>query len=135
MQAKKFEYECIVLEQYLDVFGHVNNAAYLVLFEQARWDILTKNGYGLETIGQEKKGPVVLDVSLRFKKELKNRERMTIVSCVIDNNQKIMKMKQEIFKADGELACDAIFTFGFMDLKLRKLIEPTSKWLEAVGIS
>ena len=36
-----YEYEKTILEQHLDTFGHVNNAAYLVLYEEARWDFIT----------------------------------------------------------------------------------------------
>ena len=45
-----------------------------------------------------------------------------------------MRMQQWIYKENGELACEAEFTFGFMDLELRKMIEPPLQWLNAVGV-
>jgi len=69
-----------IKEHHLDTFGHVNNATYLQLFEQARWDIITEHGYSLEEIHKMKQGPVVLEVNVKFLKELRNRENITIVS-------------------------------------------------------
>jgi acyl-CoA thioester hydrolase len=71
MGASQPPYEVIIRESQLDTFGHMNNAAYLVLFEEARWDFITNNGYGLNEVIQLKKGPVILDVAMRFKKEIR----------------------------------------------------------------
>lgn len=40
-QWKIFQYDMVIKIHHLDTFGHVNNAAYLQIFEEARsWDIL-----------------------------------------------------------------------------------------------
>jgi acyl-CoA thioester hydrolase len=130
----KFECKIQILESHLDAFGHVNNARYFDLYEQARWDFITKFGYGLKQVIDNEKGPVVLDVNCRFKRELINRETITIKSHTTESTGKIMKIYQEIIKEDGSVASDATFTFGFMDLKLRKLINPPEAWLKAVGV-
>ncbi len=62
---KKFYYEVIIKEQHLDTFGHVNNAVYMQLFEEARWEFITENGYGLKEIQLLKKGPVILYLILK----------------------------------------------------------------------
>ncbi|MCO4754525.1 MAG: acyl-CoA thioesterase [Bacteriovoracaceae bacterium] len=132
MEFKEFEYTVLIKESHLDSFGHVNNAAYLTLYEEARWDFITRNGYGLEVIQREKKGPVVLDVSLRFKRELVNRQTIRIVSKTESLSGKIMKMTQQMVNEKGEIASEAFFTFGFMDMKLRKLVEMPTAWTQAV---
>mgnify|MGYP000362578151 CR=1 FL=1 len=132
MEFNKFIYTLMIKENHLDTFGHVNNAAYLTLYEEARWDFITKNGYGLDVIQREQKGPVVLDVNLRFKRELKNRQLISIHSQSQDMSSKIMKMKQVMINPEGEVASEALFTFGFMDMKLRKLVEMPQDWLNAV---
>jgi len=43
-----------------------------------------------------------------------------------------MKMKQVMINPEGEVASEALFTFGFMDMKLRKLVEMPQDWLNAV---
>jgi len=133
-EFKTFDYQFQVLEHHLDCFGHVNNAKYLELFEEARWDFITTNGYGLIEVQQNKKGPVVLDLACRFKKELTNRENITIRSQSVDWKGKISHIKQEMIKSDGSIAAEANFTFGFMDLETRRLMDPPDAWLRALGI-
>ena len=98
-------YQVNIHEGHLDTFGHVNNAKYLELYEQARWDLITHNGYGLDQIKTLKIGPVVLEIDLTFKREITNREVITIES----EPQKvehplIMEIQQRMLKADGSLA-------------------------------
>ena len=42
-------------------------------------------------------------------------------------------MNQQMVKETGETAAILDLTVGLMDLKARKLIEPTKEWLEAIG--
>ena len=76
MLGQAHDYELLIHEQHLDTFGHVNNAAYLQILEEARWDLITRNGYGLDEVHRRRIGPVVLDVELRFRRELRNRQRV-----------------------------------------------------------
>jgi YbgC/YbaW family acyl-CoA thioester hydrolase len=129
-----FSYSVLIMEKHLDSFGHVNNAAYLELYEEARWDFITKHGFGLERIKKEKKGPVVLEANLKFKKELLNREVITILSTSRNIiRDKIMTLEQQMIKADGSIASELLLTVGFFDLSSRQLIPPEEGWLKAVG--
>lgn len=130
---KEFIYEVQIMEFHLDTFGHVNNAVYMQLYEQARWDFITKNGYGLKEVQGHKKGPVILDSNISFKRELTNREVIKIKSQAVESNGKIMKIKQSMIKSGDIIASEALYTVGFMDLTLRKLIMPTEQWLKAIG--
>lgn len=133
MNVKKFYYPLIITEGHLDTFGHVNNAAYLTLFEQARWDLITKNGYGLKKIQEIRLGPTILEIKLRFLKELRLREKITIETQFISYEKKIGKLSQKMLR-DDEVCCEAEFVIGLFDLVERKLILPTQEWLYAVGI-
>ena len=59
-----FTFEKMITEIHLDSFGHVNNAMYLQLLEEARWDFIHKRGFGLGVIQEKKIGPVILDLSI-----------------------------------------------------------------------
>ena len=48
MQNKIFEYPLTIKEFHLDTFGHVNNATYLQIYEEARWEFINQNGYATE---------------------------------------------------------------------------------------
>lgn len=43
-------YPLTIKETYLDTFGHVNSAMYLTLLEEARWEFINGNGYGIKKI-------------------------------------------------------------------------------------
>ena len=131
-----YEYEKIILEQHLDTFGHVNNAVYLSIYEEARWDFITKNGLGLKQILESKIGPVLLDLNLTFKSELNNREKIKIVSQARPEmrNKYVMVLDQKILKENGKVASTITLSVGLMDLEQRKLILPTKEWLLALGL-
>ena len=135
LESKEFRYQVKILEAHLDTFGHVNNAVYLQLYEEARWDFIQASGHGLEKILSEKIGPVVLEANVKFRKELTNRETITITSKSVTLNGKILTLEQKMLKENGQIASMATFTVGIMDLKERKLIDPPTGWLEAVGIT
>jgi acyl-CoA thioester hydrolase len=129
-----FDYPVLIHEHHLDTFGHVNNAKYLEIFEDARWELITRRGYGLKEVMAKKIGPVILAIEMKFQKELTLREQIIVKTQVNSYSGKIAKMTQTMCKANGDVACTTIFTFGLFDLKARKLIEPTPEWLHAIGL-
>ncbi|MEA9356520.1 acyl-CoA thioesterase [Bacteriovorax sp. PP10] len=131
-----YEYEIKILEHHLDTFGHVNNAVYLELYEEARWDFITKNNLGMKEILETKIGPVLLDLNLTFKSELKNRETIKIISQARPEmrNRFVMILDQKMVREDGKVASTLTISVGMMDLEGRKLIAPTLKWLKALGL-
>jgi YbgC/YbaW family acyl-CoA thioester hydrolase len=134
---KVFEYKVLVKESDLDTFGHVNNARYLSLFEEARWDLIHNRGYGVREIQERAQGPVVLEIKIRYQREIKLRDMITIHTTLLEPetvNQKITtRLEQKMINEKGEVCCTAEFTFGLFDLKTRKLVLPTPEWLHAIG--
>jgi acyl-CoA thioester hydrolase len=126
-------YDVVIKERDLDSFGHVNNAAYLTLFEEARWELITQRGYGLDRIHELKIGPVILEVTLKFKREVRNREKVTITTGVLKHAGKITTLRQVMSNSKGEEMCVADFVVGLFDLKARKLIDYTPAWNKALG--
>lgn len=131
-QHEGFSYQLQILEQHLDSFGHVNNAMYATLFEQARWELITQNGYGLKTVQALGVGPVILEMNIKFIKEILLRETITITIASEDPRLKISTIHQKMFKQSGELAAEGRFTIGLFDLKARKLVAPTLEWIRAI---
>jgi acyl-CoA thioester hydrolase len=133
MKAKIFSYPVTIKEIYLDTFSHVNNATYLTLLEEARWDLITQNGYGLKKIQETGLGPTILEIKLSFLKELRLREEIVIETQLISYENKIGKISQKMVR-DGEVCCNAEITMGLFNVVERKLVLPTTAWLQAVGI-
>lgn len=136
MSNPEYVYEMTILEHHLDTFGHVNNATYLELYEEARWDFITQNGMSLKDIMEKKQGPVVLDLNLTFKSELLNREKIKIVSVARKEmrNKYALVLDQKILKEGDKVASTLSLTVGMMDLEKRKLLSPTKEMLNALGV-
>jgi len=133
VKNKIFSYPIRIKEVYLDLFGHMNNAVYLTLFEEARWEFINENGYGLNKIMDTGLGPVVLAIEIKYLKELKVRDQVIIETQMLSYSSKIGKLAQRMVRGE-DLCCTAEFTFGLFNLKERKLISPTQEWLKAIGI-
>ncbi len=123
----------MIREAHLDTFGHVNNATYLQLFEEARWQWITEGGYGLSKVVASGRGPTILECTLEFKRELRNRQSITIRSWAESYVGKIGIVRQDIELEGGDVSCSASFVMGLFDVKGRKLIPPTEEWLACVG--
>ncbi len=134
MKFEKITYKMQIREHHLDTFGHVNNAVYLTLFEEARWQFITERGYGLETVRERMKGPVILEVTLKFRQELLNRQHVRIETQATSYKGKIGHLAQQLYNQDEQLCCEAQFVMGFFDMRTRKLIDPSPEWLQALGM-
>ncbi len=128
-------YEMMIRENHLDTFGHVNNAVYLQILEEARWEMLTQNKFGMEQIKKTGIGPTILEITIKYLRELRLREKIMIESQLISYPSKIGTMKQTIFNEKKDICCNVDIKFGLFDLKQRKLILPTAEWWKALGIT
>lgn len=133
MPSLLHKYPVLILEAHVDSLGHVNNATYLSLFEEARWDLITKNGYGFNTVQSLQQGPVILELSMKFLQELRLREKITIITEMISYENKVGRLRQTMKKESGQDACVAEMVFGLLDMRTRKLIEPTEAWRRATN--
>lgn len=132
MQENIFYYPLTIKEIYLDTFGHVNNATYLMLLEEARWELINQNGYGLDKIRETKLGPTILEITIQFYKELRPRDQIVIESKMLSYEKKIGKLSQRMMRND-EVCCAAEFVIALFNLAERKLVLPTKDWLQAIG--
>ncbi|MGN6646957.1 MAG: acyl-CoA thioesterase [Cytophaga sp.] len=131
--ATTFSYPLIIREHHLDTFGHVNNATYLSILEEARWELITQNGYGLSYIRETGLGPTILEINIKFIKELRLREEIIIESKMISYEGKVGKIVQTMLR-NRDVCCIAEFTVGLFSVKERKLVLPTPEWLKAIGL-
>jgi thioesterase III len=135
MPATSHEYPLLILERHLDTFGHVNNATYLEILEEARWDWITRGGYGLREIRTTGRGPTILECTIRFKREVTVREQIRVQTDLEAYRGKIAKVRQRIFNERGDIACEALFVMGLFDTHARKLVAPTAEWLASFGMT
>ena len=134
MGNRIFEQSIVIREEHLDTFGHVNNARYLEIFEQARWDLITDNGFGLDYVKSSGTGPVILEVTLRFRREVRNRQALLIRSYLDSYEGKIGRMTQLLLDDSEQVYCEGKFVIAQWDTASRKIIVPTAEWRRAVGL-
>jgi len=125
-------YPIVIKEIYLDTFGHMNNATYLLLFEEARWDLINQRGYGMKKIKELKLGPTILEAHVRYLKELRLREEIIIETTMVDYERKIGTIEQRMVRGQ-DICCIAQFKIALFDLNVRRLVPPTQEWLNAIG--
>lgn len=132
MEKRIFTYQLTIKEFHLDTLAHVNNATYLQIYEEARWQFITENGYGMQKIKSTGQGPVILEMNIRFNKELLLRDKIIIYSQTIEHGPKIGTMKQWITDSEGNLCSDIEMKIGFFDTHKRKLVAATDDWIKAI---
>ena len=135
INAKKFSYELVIKEHHLDTLGHVNNATYLQILEEARWEVITPHGYGVEDIPKKGVSPVVLEIQIKYLYELKLRDKITIETQCIDVKSKICQLENTILNKENKVCCKAIIYIGMLDMKERRLLPLTPEWLIACGVT
>ena len=134
MKYPEFTYPLTIKEHHLDTFGHVNNATYLAIFEEARWELVTENGFGLADVFETGIGPTALEVKIKFKREITNRQKVVIRSHLLEYKSKIGRFYQDIVNEEGEICCEMEMTLALFDTRKRKLVPPTPEWKRALGM-
>ncbi len=122
------EYSILIRESHLDTFKHVNNATYLELFEEARWEILSQRGLSLEDIERTGIGIVVLEAHIKFLRETRLRERVVVQTQPVQFEGKVGTVQQTMMGPEGEIKATLEIKLGLFDLSSRKLIAPDDNW-------
>jgi acyl-CoA thioester hydrolase len=118
-----FSVPVVVRGYELDTQGHLNQAVYLQYAEHARWELLRAAGVGQDKLLATGIGPVVLETTIKYRRELRGGDEVTI-TCEFDWQQgKTFRIRQEIRKLDGTVAAEISVLSGVLDLTARKLVE------------
>ncbi|MFK0153166.1 acyl-CoA thioesterase [Streptomyces sp. NPDC090499] len=105
-----------------DVQGHLNQAVYLNYAEHARWSLLRAAGVGQAGLIGRGVGPVTLETTIRYKRELLAGDEVDVTCAFEWGTGKTFRVLQKITKADGTLAAEIDAVGGLLDLKARKLV-------------
>ncbi|WP_406447924.1 acyl-CoA thioesterase [Streptomyces sp. NBC_00876] len=117
----------------LDTQGHLNQAVYLQYAEHARWELLRAAGLPQEKLLADGVGPVALEVTVKFLRELRGGERVR-VSCRFEYGEgKTFTVAQQILKEDGTVAAEVTGVAGILDLTTRRLVADPAGRLAALA--
>ncbi|MET7473224.1 acyl-CoA thioesterase [Streptomyces sp. NPDC005648] len=115
-----------------DALGHLNQSVYLQYAEHARWSILQAAGVGPSELLAKGVGPVVLETTIRYARELRAGDEVA-VSCAFEwGDGKTFRMAQTIAKADGTLSAEVRSVGGLLDLQERRLVSDPRSYFRAL---
>jgi YbgC/YbaW family acyl-CoA thioester hydrolase len=118
----------------IDPNGHVRDSGYLDYADHARWMTLVRAGLSVEKLAAANIGPVNLEVSVTYKRELTIGDEVEVETRFEYPNQKVTRVVQTLTrKSDGALAAEVVTTTGLLDLKRRRLVDDAMQtWLKFV---
>lgn len=118
----------------LDTQGHLNWAEYLHYAEHARWECLAAAGVTQDALIATGFGPVVLDLQVRFRRELRGGDEVD-VTCVFgfSSSSRTYEIKQELRRANGQVCASLTSMCGLLDLRDRKLTMDPGKHFLALA--
>jgi thioesterase-3 len=104
-----------------DSYGHLNNARYLELFEEARWQLLELQSIReqIDLLGFRF---YVVDIHVRYRKAVNDGYEIVIKSCINQYGRKTMVFKQEMLHDSQGLLADAAVTFVLFDPKSQRAV-------------
>ncbi len=106
-----------------DVQGHLNQAVYLQYAEHARWELFEAAGIRQRDLQAAGIGPVVLETTIRYKRELRAGDKVEVTCGFEWGTGKTFRLAQVIRKVDGTVSAEVTAVGGFMDLTARRLLE------------
>ncbi|MBB1257058.1 acyl-CoA thioesterase [Streptomyces sp. OF3] len=131
--VEPFRVDITVRGYELDTQGHLNQAVYLQYCEHARWECLRAAGITQESLLASGVGPAALENTIRFHRELRGGDEVT-VSCAWQwGGGKTFRLRQEITRVDGALAAELTGVAGLLDLAERRLVPDPAARLRALA--
>lgn len=133
----EFAIEIEVRHYELDTQGHVNSAVYLLYAEHARWRHLESLGVGPRALADEGLGPVFLELTIKYHRELRAGDTVTVTSKFVypDTGGKTFFVDQQLVRSDGTLVATLRSTTGLFDLSTRKLVADPRRALATLAVS
>ncbi|MFE7438741.1 acyl-CoA thioesterase [Streptomyces tendae] len=114
-----------------DTQGHLNQSVYLNYAEHARWSLLQAAGIRQADLVARGVGPVALETTIRFLRELLAGDEVTVTCAFEWSEGKTFRIRQLITKTDGTVAAEVEGVGGLMDLRERRLVpDPRQRFKE-----
>lgn len=117
----------------LDMNGHLNQAVYMQYGEHARWELLRAAGISAEALTGAGVGPIVLELTIRFRNELRDGDEVDVTCTYRPKGTKTFTVEHELRRADGTVAAEITGVGGLLDLGERRLVPDPVDRLRALA--
>ncbi len=99
-----------------DRFGHVNNARYLELLEEARWNDFEQRGIDSAVLRELGIFPVVIRLAITYRRPASTGDVLELTTRVAEGGRRKVTLHQEArFAPSGDLCIEAEVTAVFLD--------------------
>ena len=118
----------------LDANGHMANTGYMQLCIDCRFSYFESQGFAPADFQTNRVGPVVRKDELEYFRELRLLDKVTVslVLAALAPDASRFMLRNEIRRADGELAARVTSSGGWLDLEKRRLRVPPEKLARAL---
>ncbi|MBC8425054.1 acyl-CoA thioesterase [bacterium] len=117
---------------HLDFYGHVNNARYLELLEEARWRMV-EDSASLRDWHARGLAFVIVKVVINFRRPAVLDDELEIASRIAHLGGRSGVINQEVRRAaDGERIADADITFVIVDINTQRAVPIEGEIREAL---
>jgi acyl-CoA thioester hydrolase len=115
----------------MDFNAHMANTAYLNRAVDARMAFFTENGLPLAELMRLRVSWVMMKDEVEYRREIKWMEEISITVALagLAPDGSRFRVRNDFFRADGQLAARVTSTGGFLDLDSRKLVVPPAELL------
>ncbi len=116
----------------LDPNAHVRHTAYNDYAAQVRVGFFEKFGLSHGQMTTSHLGMILFHEDTTFKNEVLMNDKITVDCAALGFRKdfKVWKLRHQIWKENGDLACTVIATGAFMDLTARKVVIPPKEVIE-----
>jgi len=131
---KPFEATFYVRWGDMDFNAHMKNTTYLDIAADVRMMYFSQNGFSMREFEHLRIGPVVLQDTLDYYRELRMLEKFKVELKLagLSEDASRFRMRNEFFREDGKLAARVTSLGGWFDLSARKLGAPPEKLAEVL---
>lgn len=102
---------------HLDGYGHVNNARYLEFMEEGRWSYFDQHAELIREMHDAGRAFVVVNLNIDYKRAAVQNDDLTILTGLIQVNERSALCHHRILRADGKLVAQADLVFVLMDIR------------------
>ena len=121
-----FEKHFHVAWAHLDANAHMANTAYLDVCVDVRFAYFASQGFAASEFARLRIGPVVRRDEVDYFRELHILDpiRVNFLLAGISDDASRFRLRNEIYREDGQMAARVTSLGGWFDLNARKLVEP-----------
>ncbi|WP_052864393.1 acyl-CoA thioesterase [Streptomyces niger] len=131
--AVPFAVEITVRGYETDAQGHLNSSVYVQYADHVRWSLLQAAGIRQSDLLDQGVGPVTLETTVRFRRELRAGDRIS-VDCLFEWGEgKTYRIEQRMVRADGEVAAEVGSVCGLLDLAERRLVSDPARFFRVTA--